>query len=252
MTVTLEKRTEQATASLVNLLKTQQQKGIDLGDLTAQVEIAIDYSGSMSARYPDEVQEAVERALALSLSGLDDDGIVPLHFFTDRDFPVEYVSEDGRAGTSSYQGFVAQWAKRHQMGSTNYSPTIENILKGAKKTLFGRGVDLAAERDGDPKLVLFVTDGDPSRSDRPKIERLLASASSRPIFWQFIGLGPRSQLDYIQQLNKGIEGAVIDNVGVTIFEETRGLTDGAFFDDVIREFFTAWLPEARRLGITRK
>ena len=70
MSVSLEKRTADAEASVVSLLKREQARGIDLGELVAQVEIAIDFSVSMRHRYRSgEVQTVVERALALSLTG---------------------------------------------------------------------------------------------------------------------------------------------------------------------------------------
>ncbi len=254
MAVSLEKRTADAEASIVSLLKTQQAKGIDLGELVAQVEIAIDFSASMASRYkgragePGEVQTVVERALALSLSGLDDDGVVPVHFFHHSDFPVELVDR------SNYLGFVDRWAAEHRMGATAYGPTIENILGGtARKKRFGRrshGVDAAgldAEKDEPPKFVIFVTDGAPS--DRDHVTRLLVDAAPRPIFWHFIGLGfaPR----FLERLDT-MGNRVIDNVGLTEYDDTLGMTDEQFFDDVIGEFFTSWLPAARRLGITRK
>lgn len=250
MSVSLAKRTDEATASLVNLLKAQVEKGIDLGDLTAQVQVAVDFSISMSERYRNgEVQDAVERALALSMSGLDDDKLVPVHFFDHRAYPAEVVGEH------NYQGFVSLWAASHQMGATNYAPTISNILGvPAKKKRLGRKPsveDRETEKDADPTLVLIVTDGNPS--DRAEVEALLIQASSRPFFWQFIGLGDARELSFLQHLNNDdLPGRVIDNVGVTIFADTTSMPDTAFFNDVIGEFFTQWLPEARRLGITRK
>jgi hypothetical protein len=253
MTVSLDKRAADAEASIISLLKKEQSRGIDLGDLVAQVEIAIDFSGSMSRRYkgrngePGEVQTVVERALALSLSGLDDDGVVPVHFFHSADFPAELVDR------SNYQGFVERWAAGHRMGGTAYAPTIRNILGGTEKRkgLFGRkkgaGPDLEAEKDQPPKFILFVTDGAPA--DRGETTRLLVEAASRPIFWQFIGLGYAPK--FLEKLDT-MGNRVIDNVGLTEYEDTLGMTDAEFFDDIIGEFFTQWLPEARRLGITRR
>jgi hypothetical protein len=253
MTISLEKRTADAEASIISLLKKEQDRGIDLGELVAQVEIAIDFSGSMSRRYkshdgqPGEVQTVVERALALSLSGLDDDGVVPVHFFHSTDFPAELVDR------SNYAGFVEEWASRHRMGGTNYAPTIRNILGGTekKKGLFGRkkvsNGDLEAEKDQPPKFVLFVTDGAPA--DRGATTQLLVEAASRPIFWQFIGLGYAPA--FLEKLDT-MGNRVIDNVGLLEYSDTLEMTDAEFFDGIIREFFTSWLPEARRLGITRK
>ena len=246
VTISMQKRTADAEASVVSLLKRQQDNGIELGDLVAQVEIAIDFSVSMRHRFSSgEVQTVVERALALSLCGLDDDGVVPVHFFHGSDFPAELVDRD------NYAGFVDAWAAQHKMGRTAYAPTIENILGGTpSKKPFGRskaGTDLEAEKDAPPKFVIFVTDGAPS--DRASTTRLLVEAAARPIFWQFIGLGyaPR----FLEKLDE-MGGRVVDNVGLTEYSNTHDMTDQQFFDDIIGEFFTSWLPAARRLGITRR
>ena len=248
--ISLEKRTEDAQASLISLLKTEQAKGIDLGELTAQVEIAIDFSGSMRSRFkppkgggPSEVQTVVERALALSLSGLDDDGVVPVHFFHTEAFDPVLVTADNHAG------FVDAWAEGRKMGQTNYGPPIRAILDGSskKRGRFGRrSVDLEAEKDAPPKLVLFVTDGAPA--DKPLTTKLVLDAASRPVFWQFIGLGYAP--DFMAKLDT-MGNRVIDNVGLVEYSDTLAMTDTEFFDAVIGEFFTQWLPEARRLGITR-
>jgi hypothetical protein len=67
MAISLEKRTENATTAVISLLKEEQAKGNDLGDLTAQVILALDFSVSMDGRYKNhEVQELVERSLALT------------------------------------------------------------------------------------------------------------------------------------------------------------------------------------------
>lgn len=252
--ISLEKRTEDAEASIVSLLKREQAKGIDLGELVAQVEIAIDFSASMAQRYkshdgqPAEVQTVVERALALSLSGLDDDGVVPVHFFHHDDFAPELVDRQ------NYAGFVDAWARSHRMGATNYAPTIRNILAGTDKKrrggLFGHKraePDLEAEKDAPPKFILFVTDGAPS--DKSQTTKLLVEAAHRPIFWQFIGLGYSPS--FLEKLDT-MGNRVVDNVGLFEYHDTLAMSDTEFFDAIIGEFFTHWLPEARRLGITRK
>ena len=255
MTISLEKRTQDAEASVISLLKTQQEKGIDLGELTAQVEIAIDFSASMSGRFlgrggPSEVQTVVERALALSLSGLDDDGIVPVHFFHHEDFPAELVDRE------NYAGFVDDWARKHKMGTTNYAPTIRNILGGTprKKSMFGKrkppevdAATLETEKDQPPKFIIFVTDGAPF--DKAETMRLLADAAQRPIFWQFIGLGYSPA--FLSELDT-MGNRAVDNVGLIEYADTLQMSDQQFFDGVIGEFFTSWLPAARRRGITRR
>ena len=249
MTISLEKRTEDAQSAVISLLKKEQAKGIDLGELTAQVELCLDYSGSMKKRYrsqrgePSEVQTVVDRALALSLSGLDDDGVVPVHFFQDFVFPTEHVTRQNHAG------FVDRWTQDHKTGGTNYVPAMEAALPPPTKRsgLLRRKRAVGDEKDLPPKLILFVTDGAPN--DRKRTIEFVAGCSDRPVFWQFIALGYKA--DYLKDLDT-MGNRVVDNVGLIEWEETTAMSDTEFFNAVIGEFFTGWLPAARQEGITRR
>ena len=250
--ISLDKRTEDAHTSLVSLLKKEQSRGIDLGELSAQVELVIDYSGSMKKRLrasngsASEVQTVVERALALALSGLDDDGIVPVRFFQDFVFDPVLITTD------NYRGFVDEWTKHHKTGGTNFVPAMTAVLgpsvrkpKLAERLRLRRSTEVA-EADLPPKLVLFVTDGAPN--DRKQTVRLIKECAPRPVFWQFIALGHKA--DYLRNLDT-LDDRAIDNVGVVEWEDTLDMSDTDFFDAVIAEFFTSWLPAARSQGITR-
>lgn len=251
--ISLEKRAEDAQSSLISLLKKEQSRGIDLGELTAQVELVVDYSGSMRKRLrsqggqPSEVQTVVERALALALSGLDDDGVVPVRFFQDFVFDAELITRD------NYLGFVDAWTKNHKTGGTNFVPAMRAVVeKPARKPKllqrFGlrRGTPEIAEADQPPKFVLFVTDGSPN--DRKQTVALIKEYAPRPVFWQFVALGHKA--DYLRNLDT-MGDRVIDNVGLVEWEDTLQMSDTEFFDAVIAEFFTQWLPAARAQGITR-
>lgn len=232
MTISLEKRTENAQAALINLLKAESEKGNDLGELTAQVILAIDYSGSMAGRFTNrEVQELVERALGLSLAGLDDDGNIQVFFFHNDVFSPETVSVE------NYQGFVDNWARRHRMGGTDYLPCIKAIRKFADKN----GM---LKKGKPPVLVLFVTDG--ATSNERRIQQELVDASGDPIFWQFLGLGyaPR----FLQQLDT-MGGRKTDNVGLFETANSQQMPDDQFYDKTIGEFFRQWLPAARNQRI---
>lgn len=232
MTISLDKRTENAQNALINLLKVEAKKGNDLGDLTAQVILAIDFSGSMDGRFANqEVQELVERALALSLAGLDDNGDIELFFFHNDVFNPETVN------ANNYGGFVNDWASRHRMGGTDYLPCIRAIRKFAEK----KGM---LKKGKPPVLVLFATDG--ATSNERRIQQELVDASSDPIFWQFLGLGyaPR----FLKQLDT-MGGRKVDNVGLFETANSQQMPDDQFYDQMIGEFFREWLPAARNLNI---
>lgn len=246
MVIDMTKRTEAAEAGIISLLKREAERGIDLGEITAQVVLVVDYSASMDQRYRDgEVQATVERALAMSLAGLDDDGVVPVVFFHHQSFaPIEVTREN-------YQGFVQEFVRRNSMGATNYVPAINTVLEvlghaqspSSKRGWFGRR-KAAASGSPLPAFVIFVTDGEPS--DKSQTMRLLAEVSDKPVFWQFLGLGYRPR--FLAKLDT-MGGRLVDNVGLTEMSATRDMDDQAWHTAVLDEYITSWTPAARQAGI---
>lgn len=257
--IDMNKRTEIATKSLVSLLKTEAAKGNDLGDLTAQIRLAEDYSSSMSRFYANgEMQELTERVLALSLTGLDADGDIQVYPFDHQ------VYEPYTVDSSNYVGAVDRWRfeevtvqvpgqkkmfgkasapttrvekVERQMGGTNYAPCIRRIRADARN-------------DGDldpgkpPVIVVFQTDGGTSHPEITKQE--LREASKDPIFWVFLGLGNNTGfLDLLDNL----DGVTVDNVSKISVTSIKGVPDADFYAELIREPFSKWLPAARALGI---
>ena len=239
MAIDLEKRSKTALISLEKVLTEQAAKGIDLGELTANVILVNDYSLSMSDRYDgrvNEVQELGERALGLSLSGLDDDGKVQVFFFDDKAYePIEVTAKN-------YQGYVDRWRNprfkpKRRFGGTDYLPVIDKIIDYCTSN----GM-LAAGQP--PVLVIFMTDGSTENEDR--IAKQLIATSSLPIFWQFLGLGYSPT--FLKKLDK-MGGRAVDNVGLFEIPGVLSLTDEEFYDKIIEEFFPKWLPAARAAGI---
>ncbi|MDT9592369.1 VWA domain-containing protein [Nocardioides zeae] len=244
--VDLTKRAGTAQGAIISLLKREADRGVDLGEITARVVVAIDYSASMRARYENgEVQDLVERVLALSLAGLDDDGDIQVHFFHNEPFSSEVVD------SGSYAGFVDRWRQRRDMGGTNYGGVIKAILAeaghaklGLGKRLFGRGGQEPAGPAAIPTLVLFVTDGEPWDKDETK--RLLVDASSKPVFWQFLGLGYAPK--FLEDLDT-MSGRTVDNVGLTSMGDSKATPDETWFPTVLEEYVTSWTPAARQAGL---
>lgn len=234
MPIDLAKRT---SAALVSLQKVVDDSPHDLGELVAQLSLAADRSGSAAGQWPDVYQEAIERTLGLSLTGLDDDGKAPFFIF-DSVIRHEVVLDEG-----SYRGYVPKIHKKlGRMGGTQYAPVIERMLALG---------DPATEADQPPHLHIFGTDGEPS--DRRATEQLLIQARTRPHFFQMVLIGGDADGEaYLQRLNNELRGEGVDNVGVTIYRGFPPSDDTAFYDDVVREFFTDWLPAARKAGITHR
>lgn len=263
MSISLDKRTELATGAVLTLMKDAADQGVDLGEVSAEVILAVDYSGSMEHLYNNgSVQDVVERCLAMTLTGLDLDGIVPVYpFHSDvlarRDATIE-----------NYQGFV-QREFTERMGGTNYVPVMNAIIGEVTGTApaaaspRGRGLSrlrkqhIEAASTGPaetPTLVLFVTDGEPS--DSQQAIEVIRQSANLPIFWEFIGIGMQPAL--LTQLDT-MSGRMVDNVGFTEFNprETDEAAQERWFREALREFILgdpgqskpSWLAAARAQNI---
>lgn len=251
MPISLDKRAEAATISLTKVLQAEADKGHDLGEVSAQVILVIDYSASMSGFYASgEVQELAERVLGLSMSGLDDDGnvqVFPFHHQALEPFVVDASNYSGAIDRWRYQevptggkglfGKVKTQRHERQMGGTEYAAAIEAVVDYATSN----GM-LAVGKP--PVLVVFQTDGGSGSAQRDK--QLLTQHASLPIFWQFLGIGGNTSfLDTLDTL----PGRVIDNVGAFGVPNVSGMKDEDFYDKLVGEFLPKWLPAARAAGV---
>ncbi|MET7776268.1 VWA domain-containing protein [Streptomyces mirabilis] len=194
----------------------------------AAVYLVVDRSYSMKDYFANgSVQHLADQVLGLS-ANLDDDSTVPLVMFDNRPYPVVEISLD------RYQGVVADQHRMHggeiSMGGTMYVPAMNAVIKHHH--------DSGAT---DPAFVIFQTDGAPQDHDATRL--LLAQASTKPIFWSFLGFG-RNKVDFLQQLDK-MRGRLVDNASYFhAGADPRGLTDAAVYDGITQEFGT-WLAAAR-------
>ena len=234
--ISLKKRTTDAEKEVINMLKTALDRGVDLGEVCMQFVVVIDASTSMENRYRNhEVQQLVERVLALSLSGLDDDGKIQVFFFHRKAIGPDVVEE------RNYSGYVDKWYNKFGLEPyTSYAPAIRAVRKYlSKKNMLGP--------DQPPVCVIFVTDG--QTSDEEKTTRELIDASEEPIFWCVLGLG--YEPTFLKKLDT-MGGRRVDNVSLTVVNNASGEDDASFFQRVLRELMLEWLPAIRRLGMTRR
>ncbi|MFJ6620177.1 VWA domain-containing protein [Kitasatospora sp. NPDC091335] len=236
MAVSLSK-VEQSAPALVSLYKTAgasvERRG--LGGQRLAVYLVIDYSGSMRPYYKDgSVQALADRVLGLS-AHLDDDGSVPVVFFsTEVDAEAEIVLEE-------HAGWIDRIvAKLGHMGKTSYHLAMDAVVRHYQES----GATA-------PALVLFQTDGGPI--NKKAAEARLCEAAKLPIFWQFIGFGdPGSkQFDFLRKLT-GLavpEMRPIDNAGfVHLGRDPRKVSDQKLYDQLLADV-PAWLAAARAQGI---
>ncbi|MET7293965.1 VWA domain-containing protein [Streptomyces griseoloalbus] len=230
---------EETAPALVGLYKTA---GVSLAEhgldgLRAAVYLVVDYSGSMKPYYEDgSVQALADRVLGLS-AHLDDDGTVPVVFFsTDVDAVTDIALAD-------HQGRVERIvAGLGHMGRTSYHLAMDAVID--------HYLDSGST---EPALVVFQTDGGPV--NKLAAEKYLCKAARLPLFWQFIGFGdPHSkQFDYLRKLDDLAVPAkrAVDNAGFFhAGADPREVSDTELYDRLVGEFPT-WLAAARAQGIVR-
>ncbi|MFB8123454.1 vWA domain-containing protein [Streptomyces bacillaris] len=236
--ISLEK-VRQTAPGLVSLYKSA---GVSLekhglNGRRAAVYLVLDYSGSMRDYYKDgTVQALADRVLGLS-AHLDDDGRVPVVFFS--------TDVDGHAeiGLDRHHGVIDKIvANLGHMGRTNYHVAMDAVID-----------DYLDSGSTDPALVVFQTDGGPT--SKLAAERYLCKAARLPLFWQFIGFGDTrsSQFDFLRKLDELPVPAKrpVDNAGYFHAGlDPRKVSDTELYDRLLGEF-PSWLAAAEAGGIVR-
>ncbi|MFF1517231.1 vWA domain-containing protein [Streptomyces sp. NPDC058305] len=230
-------KVEETAPALVDLYKSA---GVSLtkhglSGQRAAVYLVVDYSGSMKPYYKDgSVQALADRVLGLS-AHLDDDGTVPVVFFsTDVDAVTDIAldNHDGRI-----ERIVAGLG---HMGNTSYHLAMDAVID--------HYLDSGSK---EPALVVFQTDGGPI--NKLAAERYVCKAARLPLFWQFIGFGdPASkQFEFLRRLDELAvpQKRAVDNAGFFhVGSEPRKMTDGELYDRLVAEF-PQWLAAARAQGV---
>jgi hypothetical protein len=201
----------------------------------AAVYLVVDYSGSMKPYYRDgSVQALADRVLGLS-AHLDDDGRVPVVFFStdvDAETDIALAGHEGRI-----ERIVAGLG---HMGKTSYHLAMDAVID--------HYLDSGSTA---PALVVFQTDGGPI--NKLAAERYLCKAAKLPLFWQFVGFGdPGSkQFDFLRKLDELAvpDRRAVDNAGFFhAGSDPAKVSDEELYDRLVGEF-PKWLVAARAQGI---
>ncbi|WP_079110927.1 vWA domain-containing protein [Streptomyces roseifaciens] len=232
-------KVEKSAPGLVSLYKAA---GVSLEKqgLTGQraaVYLVLDRSGSMREFYRNgTVQHLAEQALGLS-ANLDDDGTVPVVFFST---DVDGVAE---IDLGNYEGRIGELhSSMGHMGRTNYHWAMEAVIEHYKNS-----------GSTAPAFVIFQTDGGPY--SKPAAERALCESANLPIFWQFVAFGdPEGKgFDFLRKLDDlpVPEKRVVDNAGFFhAGRDPKSLTAAQLYAELMVEF-PDWLKEARAAGIVK-
>jgi stress response protein SCP2 len=244
--------------SKVDLRK--QKVGVSLKKLgieheKAEVQFIIDASGSMIRLYQKGVvQETVERIAPVALR-LDDDGAMPTWFYASDCAKVEDLT------AHNLDGFIARTmpVPGAKVGATD---TAQKGFFGGPKKAGGRSIGYGnnepvvmnallatvAPNRTTPLLVIFLTDGGIDSSTSRTIKAILTKEASRPIFWQFVGVG-KADYGVLRDLDT-IAGRIVDNAGFFSVDDLSKVGDDELYDRILSEF-PAWLKAARAARILR-
>lgn len=205
----------------------------------AQIAVALDISGSMSALYSNgTVQELTDRLLGIGLN-MDLDKSIDVYAFGEKSHEV------GTATESNHQGFVSNMTRKYRLeGGTNYGGVMKKIIdnSGKKKGGFFSKKELADV----PTLVFFITDGD--NSDKALAEKLIKDASNQAIFWQFVGVG-RAGFNFLQKLDD-LKGRFLDNADFFKVSDLSKVSDEDLYNNLLNEF-PQWIKDVRNKGILK-
>ncbi len=193
-------------------------------EVRARVVLVLDASGSMSLSYVDGVVARIVERVAAIAAQLDI-GVMPVWKFADTVARLPDLHVDQ----------LRNWVgglDYHGVGLQNDEPAaIRAVLEHVAS-------------HNDPTLVLFFADGDVRRNTQTSIA--LRAAASKPVFWQFVGLGPADFTRFAKLDTMKIRK--VDNCGFAALRDPDRIPDDRFYDLLLAEF-PRWLAAARAKGI---
>lgn len=202
----------------------------------ARVILVVDKTGSMKDLYAQRIiHRVVERMVPVAVQ-LDDDGALEVYLYA-RSYmrlPDLHVADlDHYAETHLHLKGIVGGVDYNAIGHGNDEIPIINAV-----------LDDIRPADPTPTLVLFFTDG--GFAKRAEIAALISTASARPAFWQFVGLG-KAKYGVLERLDE-MEGRVVDNVGFFALDDVDHVDDAELYRRLLGEF-PDWLRAARAAGI---
>lgn len=206
----------------------------DISDLTAQIALVLDYSGSMRQLYSNgTIQRIIERILPIAMK-FDDDGEMEVWLFSDS------FNKIGPISLGNYYNFLYNnnILNTYPMCGTKYSPVMENIINNYIKE------DVSCY----PTLVLFITDGDNVGENNHMPEMLIKSSSTKPIFWQFIGIG-KERFSFLESLDT-MSDRIVDNANFFKLNDIDKISDEELYDRLLNEY-PSWLKAAKEKNIIK-
>lgn len=206
----------------------------DAAGLRARIILVIDKTGSMSKQYSTRVVHRVVERMVPVATQLDDDGELEPYLYGSwyAQLPVITVAD-----TDSWADTYLHLYGRH--GGIDYSS-----IGGTNDELPVMNQILSTVNARQPTLVLFFTDG--GFTKRGPIASFMRTASSAPIFWQFVGVG-KANYGVLEKLDT-MEGRLVDNAGFFALDDIDKVSDAVLYERILSEF-PDWVRAARAAKI---
>ena len=227
--VSLEKKLEK-TPQLVSLAKplTFELERQNLLGIVAKVALVMDISGSMDERYSNgTVQQIVNKILPLAVQ-FDDDGELDFWYYGSRSRRMESVNLDNytTAVPNSWKTLMGELGY-----GTNAVDVMNEVIREYYQTII-------------PAYVIFVTDG--AFVSPRKVKELLRKVSTKPIFWQFVGIGGGSY-GVLKKLDT-LKDRYVDNANFFALDDFKKVPNSELYRRLLNEF-PKWLDEIKRKGM---
>jgi stress response protein SCP2 len=211
-----------------------------LDGVVARVILVLDASGSTLRMWPKTIQAVVDRLATLALN-LDDDGALELWGYASS--PKKYLN----VTQQNLDGYVERIQKEGKSWLSLLSGPLPGLGVDNREPLVLRAIlHELPPGPGAPSLCIFVTDG--GIFDNDTIASILVEAATRPVFWQFVGLGG-SGYGILERFDS-LPGRPVDNTGFFAIDDYNAVSDEELYDRLLKEF-PSWLAEARRTGNVR-
>lgn len=219
-----------------------------------RVGVALDVSGSARNFYtPGGVmQQTLDRLLGVALK-FDDNGEIDAWTFDNEvsTLPTFSAEDEGKY----VQEHIINNHSLSLWGGTSYAPPLRASMdfyfgnnpiqqaaesaKGWLGSLFGKKpaaapAPAATSSKKDPAMLLFVTDGENSDKDATR-QVLRDAASSSPMYFQMIGVGPAHYFDFISEM-----ADELPNVGFVNLS-SLSMTDEQLYEQLVSQEFCDWI-----------
>lgn len=177
------------------------------------------------------VQEFIERTLPMS-AYFNDRVSIDLFLFNE-----QALNHNNEYSLQNAENFLNKEIMfKYHLSESYYAPVMQKILNKYSN----------AGKNSEPVVVFFITAGD--CEDARAAENEVVNASSKGVFWQFVGLGgDKTKYSFLNKLDK-LQGRRVDNASFVHFSDIESTKNEEFYNTMFLEL-PKWFNSAKSVGI---